>query len=48
MLYNYTLIDILNLATEFSIELEFLSDSKTKMKVLRGTNLQNPYKSIKS
>ncbi|MDQ7062412.1 MAG: type II toxin-antitoxin system HipA family toxin [Sulfurimonas sp.] len=38
-LSQITLQDVVNLATEFSIELEFLSDSITKMKALRDTKL---------
>ncbi len=39
VLSTITLEDVVNLATEFSIELEFVSDSITKMKVLRDTEL---------
>ena len=38
-LSQITLQDVVNLATEFSIELEFVSDSITKMKALRDTKL---------
>ncbi len=38
-LSQITLQDVVNLATEFSIELEFISDSITKMKALRDTKL---------
>ncbi len=38
-LSQITLQDVVNLATEFSIDLEFVSDSITKMKALRDTRL---------
>ncbi len=38
-LSQITLQDVVNLATEFSIELEFVSDSIMKMKALRDTKL---------
>lgn len=38
-LSQITLQDVVNLATEFSIELEFVSDSITKMKVLKDREL---------